>query len=129
MHFLDTSALVKLVFEEMESTALVAFLGADPFAVSALSRTELRRVALRVSAGDVPRCDALLNSCFQVALTPEVLDSAGLLEPVTLRSLNAVQLACARLIEAELDEFVAYDQRLIEAAAAAGFSVSRPGVS
>ncbi len=127
MHYLDTSALVKLVFEESESSALDAFLGADPFAVSALSRTELRRVAIRVSRAEISRCDDLLSSCFQVALTPDILDGAGLLEPGRLRSLDAIHLACAKLIEPELEAFVAYDERLAAAAASAGLTVARPG--
>ena len=127
MHFLDTSALVKLVYQESESKALAKFVGTDSFAISALSRTELRRVAVRLDAADVPRCDALLDSCFQVALTTDVLDRAGLLEPSTLRSLDAIQLACAKLLGADLDTFVAYDQRLIEAATVAGLTVSHPG--
>jgi len=126
MHYLDTSALVKLVFEERESSALEAFLGEERVAVSALSRTELRRVALRVSPEQLQECDQLLQSCYEVTLTPGVLDEAGLIEPPTLRSLDAIHLACARAIEPELSSFVAYDDRLIDAATSSGLEVIVP---
>lgn len=126
MYYLDTSALVKLVFAEPESAALEAYLGTDPVAVSALSRTELRRVALRISPDQMPACDELLESCFEVTLTPAILDEAGIVEPASLRSLDALHLVCARRLGPELSGLVAYDERLVAAGEAAGLRVANP---
>lgn len=56
MYYLDTSALVKFVFAEEESAALDTFVASRDLAVSALSRVELRRVALKVSPTQLPSC-------------------------------------------------------------------------
>lgn len=48
MHYLDTSALVKLVVREAESDALVSWLQSHPtVATSDLTRTELMRAVRR----------------------------------------------------------------------------------
>jgi uncharacterized protein len=51
---------------------------------------------------------------------------AALLEPVTLRSLDALHLATALEIGDELDGLVTYDARLSAAAATAGLEVLAP---
>jgi predicted nucleic acid-binding protein len=51
---------------------------------------------------------------------------AALLEPVTLRSLDALHLATALEIGDELDGFVTYDARLSAAAATLGLGVLAP---
>jgi predicted nucleic acid-binding protein len=124
--FLDTSALVKLVFAEDETTSLIRFVGVQPVAVSTISRTELRRVALRLDRTRLGECSELLRGCFEVPLPPEALDQAGLLEPAQLRSLDAIQLTAALRLGGELHAFVAYDARLVEAAQAAGLPVLSP---
>ena len=45
----------------------------------------------------------------------------------TLRSLDALHLASALLLGTDLDAFVAYDHRLLEAAAQAGLETYQPG--
>ncbi len=71
-------------------------------------------------------CDQLLGTCHQIAVTPELLDRAGKVEPAHLRSLDAIHLASAAVLADELAAFVAYDERLTEAAARAGLPVARP---
>jgi predicted nucleic acid-binding protein len=114
--YLDTSALVKLIFAETESAALDRFVGANGVAASALSRVELRRVALRADPRQMRACEDLLASCFEVSLTPALLDHAGGVEPGSLRSLDAIHLASALVLGDELESFVAYDDRLLAAA-------------
>lgn len=126
MYYLDTSALVKLVFAEDESAALDEFVASNDVATSALSRVELRRVALRFSPAQLPSCEELLASCFQVLLTPGLLDRAGIAQPVSLRSLDAIHLTSALTLDADLEAFVAYDVRLLTAAKKAGLPVAAP---
>ncbi len=50
---------------------------------------------------------------------------------LTLRSLDTVQLATAEVLASQgepLDAFVAYDHRLLEAAAARGMPTTSPGM-
>ncbi len=116
MFYLDTSALVKLVFAEAESAALDRFVAGLPVAASALSRVELLRVGLRADPRQTAACEELLESCFEVSLTPAVLDRAGGIQPASLRSLDAIHLSSALVLGDELQSFVAYDARLLAAA-------------
>jgi predicted nucleic acid-binding protein len=61
-----------------------------------------------------------------VRLDDALLDAAGLLEPVLLRSLDAIHLATAQLMAPDLDAVVTYDRRMAQAAAALGFAVVAP---
>jgi predicted nucleic acid-binding protein len=49
-----------------------------------------------------------------------------MLEPVGLRSLDAIHLAAAQLTAPALHAVVTYDQHMAEAAAALGFAVTAP---
>jgi uncharacterized protein len=93
---------------------------------SELAETELRRVALRAGGEDaLPFSEDVLAKVSTVPITAAILRRAGVLPPPTLRSLDAIHLATAISLEA-VAEFVCYDGRLSEAAAAAGFTVGSP---
>jgi predicted nucleic acid-binding protein len=87
--YLDTSALVKLVVAEGESQALKDFLGVHPedglFSV-ALARTRLVRAWHQTGAQAVADARDLLNRLDTVMLTRQLLDDAGTLLPLRLRS-------------------------------------------
>ncbi len=123
--FLDSSALVKLVAPETETAALIAFRGHPraPVIVSELAITEVTRAARRVGADS----SVALAECDVVLLRPELLLSAASLEPLGLRTLDAIHLATALSLARSLDAFVAYDKRLLAAAAGHGLEVASPG--
>lgn len=133
MHYADTSALVKLVVPERESTALRKWIDADrvQLAASDLARVELMRAVRRVDTdpGALGRARDLLARITLLPTTAEVFDRAGLLDPEALRSLDAVHLASALVLGDALETLVTYDDRLGEAARAAGIRVSSPGAS
>jgi predicted nucleic acid-binding protein len=128
--YLDTSALVKLVVVEPESTALRRWLRASPRArvTSDLARAELLRAVRAARAGDRALAQArrVLSRVSSMPLSREVLDGAGMLEPVALRSLDAIHLASALTLADQLEVIVTYDDRLATAAAAAGAAVAAP---
>jgi predicted nucleic acid-binding protein len=125
--YLDSSALVKLVVREPESDALRAYLAHDPERVtSSLSRTEVLRAIRPVGPAAVELARRLLRRINLVRLDDALLDAAGLLEPVLLRSLDAIHLATAQLVAPDLDAVVTYDRRMAQAAAALGFAVAAP---
>ncbi|HEY7043422.1 MAG TPA: type II toxin-antitoxin system VapC family toxin [Nocardioidaceae bacterium] len=126
MLYLDTSALVKLVFAEAESTVLARLVGDRDVAVSSLSRTELARVALRLDRRYITACHELIESCYELRLEPALLDRAGVAEPAALRSLDAIHLTSALTLGNSLESFVAYDARLLEAAAGASLPCLSP---
>lgn len=125
--YVDTSALAKLVRPEAETTALRRWLRGRRWIASDLHRTELRRAAARAGGRAPARADRLLAEIDLLRLTPAVFDEAGLVEPSTLRSLDALHITVARRLGEDLDGIVVYDERLAEAALAAGVPVATPG--
>ena len=118
MYYLDTSAAVKLVIPEEESEPLRRWLGTrDSQAFSSdLLLTELLRVARRHTQGRMTMARAILDSLVLVRLSTEVCERAAILEPVGLRSLDALHLSAALELGDELSGIVTYDWRLAEAA-------------
>ena len=126
MIYVDSSALVKLAAEEAESGALIGFLQGRSGALvtSVVTSVEVRRAARRVGAAEAG--ERALRAVALVELTPETRDLAVALEPTSLRSLDAIQLATALALGNELESLVAYDKRLVDAARANGLEVVSP---
>jgi uncharacterized protein len=72
------------------------------------------------------RARAVLGSITIVAVTADILEQAGRLEPGTLRALDAVHLAAALVLGDELEGVVTYDDRLADAAEANGVPAIAP---
>lgn len=127
-HYLDTSALVKLVVAETETAALRAWLQeADRTPVSCdLARTELMRAIRRAAPDRVIQARAVLDSITLVQLATSTFEEAGRLDPALLRTLDAVHLAAALELGDDLETIVTYDERLAEAAHNNGVPVTAP---
>jgi predicted nucleic acid-binding protein len=127
--YLDSSALVKLVVLEPESTALHEFLRHRPTRLSSgLAEVEVPR-ALRRAGFDAPelrRAVALLARINLVGVDRAILRAAAALAPPALRSLDAIHLATALSLGQDLAGIVTYDQRLAEAAADLALDVWAP---
>jgi hypothetical protein len=125
--YLDASALVKLVVLEPESRALRAYLGREPQRISCgLARTEVLRAVRPGGPVVIERARRLLRRIDLVRLDDALLDAAGVLEPIGLRSLDAVHLAAAQLVAPALSAVVTYDRRMAEGARSLGFAVAAP---
>ena len=129
--YLDSSALIKRVIVEQESTDLVDFLDAhyqqaDLLASSSLAWVEVSRAVLArakapATAGDL--IDGAMSGIDERPMTAEVVSVARRIEP--LRSLDAIHLATAVLIDADL--VVTYDDRLADACRRNSLAVASPG--
>ena len=128
-HYLDTSALVKLVVEEAETAALRRWLRrTDRQPVSSdLARTELLRTVRRGAPDRMELARQVLDSIVLVEVTTAIFEMAGLLDPAILRSLDAVHIAAAIDLGDDLDALVVYDDRMADAARANGLIVVAPG--
>ena len=129
MIYLDSSALLKLLYEERESAALEAWISArpgTPLVSSELAKVEVFRACRRVNADALPEARTLIAGLNLIPMTSAVLDEATEVGDTLLRSLDAIHLASAVSIRADLSAFIAYD-RLAEAASAAGFEPLSPG--
>ncbi|MCU1493091.1 MAG: hypothetical protein JWO62_855 [Acidimicrobiaceae bacterium] len=129
--YLDSSALVKLVQRETESDALRRFLRrhrADQLVTSALARVEVVRAVLIGGPAALAQARRQLSRLDQILLSTEVLDGAATLAPnAQLRSLDAIHLAAAQVVGADLRAVVTYDRRMADAAQDLGFTVESPG--
>ena len=125
LSYLDTSAAMKLVVAEPESTALVEGLSADRRLVASwLLHAEMHCAAGRhPNEVDIGTVHDVLNAVNLADLTRGDMIAAGTLAP--LRSNVAIHLAVA--IRLGVDEMVTYDGELTQAARTAGLSVYAPG--
>ena len=128
--YLDSSALVKLVQREAESDALRRYLQAhrsDVRVASELVRVEVVRSVLAGGPAAVSHARRQLARLYLVVIDRDVLDRAATLAPASLlRSLDAIHLATAELLSAELRAILTYDARMVGAAAALGLVVASP---
>jgi predicted nucleic acid-binding protein len=125
--YLDASAIVKLIVDEPDSAALVAFLDSDARHVtSRIATVEVMRAATRHGGVDAGRVLAVLDALDMIELDEDVATRAGAIAPTDLRALDAIHLASAIGIRRELTSFIAYDERLVEAAQAHALPVESP---
>lgn len=128
--YLDTSAFVKQLRREPESSALRKWLEDHQDLVSSdLLRTEARRTVLSAPQELCQRCEELLDAITLIRLTPELFDRAGTLGPRGLRSLDALHLSAALALGEDLAGIVAYDRRLIAAAAVLEIATVSPSAA
>lgn len=124
--YVDTSAALKLIVDEVESAALVAAIAdAQPQLVGTLLlETELRRAAAREAALTQTHVTGLLTTIDLFELPPSLYREAGLLAGESLRSLDALHLAAA--VRLGVDAVLTYDQRMADAAHELGIPVTAP---
>jgi predicted nucleic acid-binding protein len=134
LFYADASALVKLVRDEPESTALRAFVAGAELVSCELVLTEVPR-AIRTAAARDPSLplDLLLERAAEIlealALLPldrALLTVAGAIAEPALRALDGIHVAAAADLS-PLDAFVSYDERQSAAARLAGLRTIRPG--
>lgn len=125
--YLDSSALIKLVNKEPETAALRKFLRSVEVTVSSeLARAEVLRTA-RALGGNASRvAKDILARVRLLSMDKELLERSAVIDPPTLRTLDAIHLASALSFGSELDELVTYDKRMLSAAEELGITVSAP---
>lgn len=129
MIYLDSSALVKLLFQEPESEALAQWLSARldlPKLTSQVSVVEVVRVCRRLDAAVEAPARRLLAGLDLLPLSTTVVELATRVGIASLHSLDAIQLATALTIREDLEAVVAYDKRLFEAARSERLPVEAP---
>jgi predicted nucleic acid-binding protein len=130
MAYWDTSALVKLYVDEPDSDTAQRLVASDPVLVTSwITAVEVRRNLARLLDGDT-QIDAL--SAFEADLDALALVAAGELvcraagrigEVLGVRSLDAIHLASAQVVQIPKMPFVTFDLRQAQAARSLGFTV------
>jgi uncharacterized protein len=125
--YLDSSAIVKLVVAEPESSALRRYLRRrKPYVSSALARAEVGRALLPSGPAATRRGEAVLARIDLVRVSDTVLRAAGGLLPEEMRTLDAIHLATAQQLGEDLGQIVTYDARMKTVAEELGLKVAAP---
>lgn len=112
---------------EPESIALRRYLVRKrPLVTSALARTEVSRALLPFGRSAVARGEDVLRRVDVVRLGERVLRAAGAMLPIEVRSLDAIHLATAQELGADLARVCTYDERMAAAATRLGLTVVAP---
>ncbi|WP_162605579.1 type II toxin-antitoxin system VapC family toxin [Jiangella ureilytica] len=130
VYYVDTAAALKLLAHEEHSEAFAEFYDVHASASwvsSALLRIEIVRAVARVLPAALPDARDLLTAFDFIAIDDDIVERAMDEPDRMLRTLDAIHLATARLLDTELDALVTYDDRLAAAASDAGMTVVRPG--
>jgi predicted nucleic acid-binding protein len=125
--YVDTSALGRLLLAEPEADAIRGVLAQqEAWWSSELLVVELRRLASR--EGLQSEAEEYLDAFRLVAIGSDALQRASRLEPMVVRSLDAIHLeAAVRLREGgEINGVVTYDQQLSAGCAHHGLAVHAP---
>lgn len=125
--YVDSSALVKLVKRERESGDLEEYLRGSPLGSSAIARTEVLRAVSSGGPTAEARARQKLTAVNLVAVDVGVLEAAGKLLSISLRTLDAIHIASAATFGSQLREVVTYDKRMADGSRRAGFTVVAPG--
>jgi uncharacterized protein len=132
--YADASALVKLVREEAESSALRAYLRGADLISSDLVLTEIPRAVRRAAAQDpalplellLERVGELIEVLALRPVDRALLIGAGALAEPALRALDAIHVASAVDL-VPVEAFVTYDERQAAAARLTGLRTIAPG--
>jgi predicted nucleic acid-binding protein len=131
MLYLDTSALMKLIRREPESDTLADWLDAQtpaPWVSSTLIEVELPRALRRIEPSLLADVPPIVARVARYEIDEVVRAAAAAYPDAALRSRDAIHLATASAVfGTQLTAFVAYDERLLGAAAAAGLPTAAPG--
>jgi predicted nucleic acid-binding protein len=124
--YLDSSAPVKLIAREPETAALRLELARWPQRVSSLlAAIEVTRTARRLGSRATPLAPRVLAGLQLLAIDP-IAPVAMQIGGTMLRSLDAIHLATAASIRADLGTLITYDRRMSTEARALGLPVASP---
>jgi predicted nucleic acid-binding protein len=125
--YVESSAFVKLIGPENESTSLRTYLREWPQTVSsALLHVEALRAARKWGPAAVAAARHRLGVIELITVDEAVLEGAATIGPELLRSLDAIHLVTAVRLGDDLGVIVTYDRRLAAAAGQLGLPVASP---
>ena len=134
--YFDSSALLKRVLDEPEAEAFDD--SVDRFVeqgaallASSLAWVEVSRAIRQRLEAEAPRriidlIEVALSGVEEFPISEQVIDIAQRMRPASIRSLDAIHLASASLLGADL--VCGYDERMLAAAEELGFRTASPGL-
>ena len=126
--YIDSSAILKLLIFEKESTTLAQFLDV-PVKTSAISRVEVIRSLNRISPEKIAEGQAALYRFEMIPVSSSILSLAENFPAViTLKSLDAIHVATVVFLNKTIRGLITYDKAMIKNAKELGIKVVSPGM-
>jgi predicted nucleic acid-binding protein len=128
VYYLDTSAAIKLLFNEPESQAMRRWVRETEGKVvsSDLLQAELMRATARIDVDKLEDAQAIIRYLFMMRLSTGVYHRAGTLAPTEMRTLDTLHLAAAMELGDDLEGIVTYDVRMARGVESLGIEVIGP---
>jgi len=125
--YLDSSAVLKFIFAEPESTAAKKEITGVLYS-SELARVEVVRAVLRIEPELIERALAVLSKIRIIKIKSAILIQAERLPShVRVRGMDAIHLASANTLGRLGQTIVTYDKNMAKAALGLGYKVESPG--
>ena len=127
-YYLDSSAILKLIIKEAESDSLRKFINTKVI-TSAISRVEVIRTLCLNDESLIIAGQMVLEKFELMPLSRPILTIAeNFSSQITLRSLDALQVASVIFLSPMVKSLITYDKNMIKNAKALGISVVSPGI-
>lgn len=124
--YLDSSAILKLIFQENESAALVRAIKSQ-CATSSISRIEVIRIVQRTNPESLRFAKVELSKLILVPISEAVIRIAETFAGLpTLKSLDAIHVASALLVQNSIEGLITYDLQMARNAKELGLAIHSP---
>ena len=126
--YLDSSAILKTIFDEKERPDLLRFLNSQSTS-SRLSKIEVRRTVARLVPTKTVEVNLELDKInFLPISNPILMAAENFSSEITLRTLDAIHIATVMSLEGSIEGLITYDRQMIANAKLLGIKVISPGM-
>jgi predicted nucleic acid-binding protein len=126
--YLDSSAILKTIFDEQERPDLLRFLNSQSTS-SRLSKIEVRRTVARLVPTKTAEVNLELDKInFLPISNPILMAAENFSSEITLRTLDAIHIATVMSLEGSIEGLITYDRQMITNAKLLGIKVISPGM-
>ncbi len=126
--YLDSSAILKTIFDEQERPDLLRFLNSQSTS-SRLSKIEVRRTVARLVPTKTAEVNLELDKInFLPISNPILMVAENFSSEITLRTLDAIHIATVMSLEGSIEGLITYDRQMIANAKLLGIKVISPGM-
>ena len=126
--YLDSSAILKTIFDEQERPDLLRLLNSQSTS-SRLSKIEVRRTVARLVPTKTAEVNLELDKInFLPISNPILMAAENFSSEITLRTLDAIHIATVMSLEGSIEGLITYDRQMIANAKLLGIKVISPGM-
>ena len=126
--YLDSSAILKTIFDEQERPDLLRFLNSQSTS-SRLSKIEVRRTVARLVPTKTAEVNLELDKInFLPISNPILMAAENFSSEITLRTLDAIHIATVMSLEGSIEGLITYERQMIANAKLLGIKVISPGM-